>query len=130
MSDSIHSQECQNVTRRLTFSSRAQICRFHANHIRAKDGNRADTKTDSAPDPLDHAFLRHAVPDSYSQYAIDVLDESKVSALNHVLLDFLAVVECYFLRGLEEAGVGESQFALKCGLGQLGLGVGSRLLPS
>jgi hypothetical protein len=102
-------------TCKLTLGPGAQVTRLHPQHLARKDGYSADAQAQTPPQPLDHAFLGHAMPDPHAQDPVDMLDQGKVVALNHVLLKLLAVVQRDLLGILQQPGVCEAELALERG---------------
>lgn len=97
----------------LTLRPGSEVAGVEPQRTAEEYGERTDNEPEAPPRPLDHALLGHAMPHAGAEDAVGVLDEGKVSALDDVLLELLAVVECHFLRVLEEARVREAQFAFE-----------------
>ncbi|KAI3487477.1 hypothetical protein L1887_48581 [Cichorium endivia] len=108
--------------------ARAEIQALAAARQTHKHGHGADAQAESAPEPLDDAFLGHAVDDADAVDAIDVLDERKVGALDDVLLGRLAAEEGDLFCVLDEARVVEAELALELLLGGGVLAEGRREL--
>ena len=58
-----------------------------------EDRDGADAQAKRAPEPLDDAVFGDAVPEAQAKDVVDVLDQSKVGALDDVLFGFAARVE-------------------------------------
>lgn len=51
------------------------------------------THAKAAPQPLDDAFLQHAMPHPDAEDPVDMLDQGKVTALDHIHFVVLSAIE-------------------------------------